>query len=333
MKICHIGCGNLAFSAYRPSYIRCAAEDPDLQLAAACDIDLARAADFCRQTGYCQAYADYRTMIRQERPDGVIVTTPYRHTAAIAGELIDLGLPVLLEKPPGSNADETRDLIRRAAARAVPNQVAFNRRFMPLVQALRSRLPDTPTGRELLCLSLSRVNRLEPDFHSTAIHGIDLVSYILRSPYASVEFLYQPAREGIADAVNILMNCVMQSGALAQLAFPVDAGVVHERLQYSSPGVSYTLHLPVWSCPDTPGRLTGYRGGQLICDLSGSDLAADPADLQFEATNGFYQEISSFLNHLRRGQPPAADLASAEQPVAIAGCLAGRAKAYQCQAE
>ena len=51
-------------------------------------------------------------------------------------KLLERGIPLMMEKPPGLNPAETRRMIDAAAAADAPNQVAFNRRYHPLVQRL-----------------------------------------------------------------------------------------------------------------------------------------------------------------------------------------------------
>ena len=42
-----------------------------------------------------------------------------------------MGVPLMLEKPPGANAEEARRLVQVQQETGVPHRVAFNRRYMP----------------------------------------------------------------------------------------------------------------------------------------------------------------------------------------------------------
>ena len=66
---------------------------------------------------------------------------------------------------------------------------------------------------------------------------------------------------------NILVDAVMTSGATAHLAFCPVAGVLVERATAHAHGHSLSLHVPMWSGVDSPGRLWHFAGGKLVADL------------------------------------------------------------------
>ena len=131
MRLCQVGCGEHARVAHGPSQARCARERGDLVLAGCSDLDAARAEAFRRDFGYGRAFTDAAAMLDAERPDAVVVVVPVEQTAAVGSMVLERGLPLLLEKPPGATVPEVDRLIAAAEAggRPVPHQVAFNRRF------------------------------------------------------------------------------------------------------------------------------------------------------------------------------------------------------------
>ncbi len=126
MKLAQIGCGEHARVAHGPSQRRCAAERPELVLAACCDVDAERAEAFRRDFGYDRAYADPAAMLEAERPDAVVLVVPVEKTVALGSLVLERGIPLLLEKPPGRTAAEVDRLSAAAqAGGGVPHQVAF----------------------------------------------------------------------------------------------------------------------------------------------------------------------------------------------------------------
>jgi myo-inositol 2-dehydrogenase / D-chiro-inositol 1-dehydrogenase len=327
MKLCQVGCGEHARVAHGPSQRRCAAERPGLVLAACCDVDLERAESFRSEFGYARASLDPATMLDAERPDAVVVVVPVEHTVAVGTMVLERGLPLLLEKPPGETVADVDRLIAAAeqGARTVPHQVAFNRRYAPLVRELRRRIEES--GRlQHVHYEMTRVERRDPDFSTTAIHGLDAVRYLASCDYAEARFRYHEMPELGPGVANILVDGVMASGATAHLAFGPAAGVLVERAAAHAHGHSLFLHVPMWSGVDSPGRLWHYTGGRLAADVGGERVGDGTALFEL---GGFYRETAAFLDALGGGGAPSPSLRESRQSVEIAERIRHRAAEYR----
>jgi predicted dehydrogenase len=323
MKLCLIGGGEHARVAHGPSQARCAGERGDLLLAGCCDLDAARAEAFRRDYGYARAYTDPVAMLEAERPDAVVAVVPVERTVAVASLVLERGLPLLLEKPPGRTVAEVDQLI--AAAGRIPHQVAFNRRFAPLVRALRQRIEETGPLQHVH-YEMTRVERRDPDFSTTAIHGLDAVRYLAGCDYAEARFRYREMPELGKGVANIFVDAVMTSGATAHLGFCPVAGVLVERATAHAQGHTLLLHAPMWGGVDSPGRLWHFVGGKLVADLGG-DRVGDGTAL-FEL-GGFYRETVDFLDALEAGRAPSPSLRECRQSVEIAEQIRVRRAEYR----
>jgi myo-inositol 2-dehydrogenase / D-chiro-inositol 1-dehydrogenase len=78
--------------------------------------------------------------------DGVLITAPSDQHGQIVAEVAARGLPVLCEKPCGVTAAQTRAAVAAAAAAGVPFQVAYWRRYVPALRALRERIAAGDLG-------------------------------------------------------------------------------------------------------------------------------------------------------------------------------------------
>lgn len=322
MKVCHIGCGEHAAGFHGPSQARYAASHPGFELAACCDLDGARAERHRQQFGFARSYADAGAMLAAERPDAVVLVVPEPITCAAACDVLGRGLPLLLEKPPGRNLQELDRI--RAAAGAIPHQVALNRRYAPLVRETRRRL-DTRGGPEALQhiqYEMTRVDRRDPDFSATAIHGIDAVRYLAGADYAQVRFRYREFPELGPGVANIFLDAVMTSGATAQLSFCPVAGVVVERATLHLKDESFYLRIPMWNAYDSPGRLEHVQKGRLAAEVQG-DAGAPSFVL-----GGFDAETEAFFDALAAGRAPSPSLSEARQSVAVAEQIQHRVKEW-----
>ena len=315
MRICQIGCGEHARVAHGPSQRRCAAERPDLVLAGCCDLDAARAESFRVEFGYARAFTDPAAMLEAERPDAVVVVVPVERTVEVGSLVLERGLPLLLEKPPGSTVAEVDRLIAAASrGGGASHQIAFNRRFAPLVRELRRRIAAAAPLQHVH-YEMTRVDRRDPDFSTTAIHGLDAVRYLAGCDYAEARFRYRELPELGRGVANIFVDAVMASGATAQLAFCPVAGVLVERATAHAAGASFFVQVPMWGGADSPGRFVQFTKGELAADMSG-EVCGDGTAL-FEL-GGFYRETVAFLDALGSGQAPSPGLRESRQSVAIA---------------
>jgi len=322
-RICLIGCGNMAKSGHAPSLRLYASRHPDVELSACCDPVSEKTAFFCREFGFLREYADYMEMLRTERPDAVLVLTPVALTARVSMDVIRTGTNVMLEKPPGIHAEETRAIHECALKHGVHARTAFNRRYMPLLRALCAELAACGEMPLFADCQFVRIRRTDADFCTTAIHAIDCIRYILQSDYREasfdyVDFDYKNGRRG----TNYRINARFDSGAAANISFLPCGGCVTERITLSCTDYTFFLELPVWSGLDMPGRLVCTSAGEVYKTVVGE------YETMFESS-GFYDESAGFLDAIRRGDAPVSDVITGVQAVEIADCMRRRAPVYR----
>lgn len=158
---------------------------PALELAAVCDLDPKKARRYADTFGFRAVYASLDAMMNAEILDVLLLITPLALTEEMVARALPLGIPLLIEKPPGINPDQTRRLVDIARRNQTPHMVSFNRRFNPaflraiawIQEKPKERSPKTAIARML------RHNRREPDFATgTGIHLIDTVIALMGFP-------------------------------------------------------------------------------------------------------------------------------------------------------
>ena len=323
MRLCVIGCGEHATSSHGPSQARYAAEHGSLELAGCCDVDGSRAEAYRVRFGFQRSYEDPIVMVDGESADAVAVVVADAAICEVACRVLERGIPALIEKPPGRTTREL-DAMSSAADRGrrdepVPHQVAFNRRFAPLVREARRRIDGfaTTSAVQHVYYEMTRVNRRDPDFSTTAIHGIDAVRYLAGSDFRHVRFRYQDLGQLGPGVANIFLDAVMASGATAHLSFTPMAGAVVERATVHAQDRSLYLRIPMWSGFDAPGRLVHLEKGRVIADLVGE--ASEPF-----VQGGFYGEYEAFLGDLAAGRSPSPSLRESRQSLEIAERIRAR---------
>jgi predicted dehydrogenase len=190
---------------------------------------------------------------------------------------------------------------------------------------LRRRIEEVEPLQHLH-YEMTRVERRDSDFSTTAIHGLDAVRYLAGCDYAEARFRYRELPELGPGVVNILVDAVMASGATAHLAFCPVAGVLVERAVAHAHGHSLFLNVPMWSGVDSPGRLWHFAGGQLVADLGGDQVGDGTALFEL---GGFYRETVAFLDAVAAGRAPSPSLRESRQSVEIAEQIRQRATEYR----
>ena len=307
-----IGCGSFARQFHGPAQQRCAAQDPELELAACCDVEADRARAYGGEFGYARHYTDLLAMLATERPDAVVLAVPPGITRAAASQVLARGFPLLLEKPPGTSREELAGLIAAAEKGRARAQVGFNRRYMPVMRRAREILTGAfgpaPVGR--IDYEMLRFDRWDHDFSTTAVHAIDAVRFLAGSPFRSARLDYQPwARDGRdATGITIEMECV--SGTRVRVEIQPVAGCNSESANIHALGQSLAIRLPFPGRHLGDGRVEHWRGDELVGSFP--DGVGDAPEKM-----GIVDETKAFLTALRSGTAPSPGLADCHQQMAL----------------
>ena len=129
-----------------------AAQSGRVSLVAACDIDAARANEFCKRHGIPAAHADYAAMLRAERPDLVLIAAPPALHADMSIAAMEAGAWVLCEKPLCASLAEL-DRIQAAEQKTGKFTASvFQMRFASSNTHVRGLLAAGRCGRPLVAI-------------------------------------------------------------------------------------------------------------------------------------------------------------------------------------
>jgi predicted dehydrogenase len=307
-----IGCGDFARLCHGPSQRKCSALHPDVELAACCDTDSIRAQAYGEAFGFARRYSDVLTMLDAEAPDAVVLAVPPAITCRVASLVLKRGLPLLLEKPPGTTPAELDRLIAAAESGGAKAQVAFNRRYMPVMlkarEILDARFPPESVSR--IDYEMVRFDRWDPDFSTTAIHALDAALFLARSPFLAAKLRFQPQKQGDRQALNVLIEANCTSGSQVLVNVQPVTGRNAESAKIHTVGQSLTLKIPASPLSDEAGFLEHWCGNTLVASCP--DGAGDVGE-RF----GVFGETQAFLNAVRSGIGFAPRLQECRQQMAL----------------
>lgn len=127
LRVAVVGCGLIGSRRAKET-----SQHPHTQLALVVDINEVPRAELAARYG-CKPVKDWKEAIENPSVDVVIVSTPNRYAAEIAVAALAAGKHVLVEKPPGRNFAEARQLAEAARKAGRVLKIGFNHRYHPAI--------------------------------------------------------------------------------------------------------------------------------------------------------------------------------------------------------
>lgn len=133
--------------------------------------------------------------------DGVLITAPTDRHVELVAQVAASGLPILCEKPCGLSSAEIQGAQLAIERHSVPFQVAYWRRYVPSLQALRTRIQDGELG-EIQLLASFQWDETPPNpvfrahsggiFHDMGVHEFDQVRWLSGQEFGQVDAVAGP---------------------------------------------------------------------------------------------------------------------------------------------
>lgn len=146
-------------------------------------------------------------------PDGVTISTPASTHLEVALDVIDHGIPLLVEKPLARKVEEAEEMIKAAEKKNVLMAVGMIERYNPVVSTTKTLLSDGDVGN-VISISSRRVSSFPSRVSDTgvifdlAIHDIDVMRYLLDDKVVEVYTLGGPTNHGdkYEDHANLMIK-------------------------------------------------------------------------------------------------------------------------------
>jgi predicted dehydrogenase len=226
-RLALVGLGNAGTQLHLPALVGV----PEADVVGACDIDPDRRARVASQWEL-PVYDDFDKMLRQARPDVVIVGTPPQTHAEYCLRSLARGAHVVCEKPFVSSISEADQVID--AARDAGRKVALNHEFreMPIFRAIL----DATTGEDVVLAQLWQMMDLPP-WAEPGWRGLMLQRTLYEAGVHLVDFLLALFREKPLAVTATMSTCGVrdeQSDAVALVTLEFSRGrlghVIQNRL-------------------------------------------------------------------------------------------------------
>ncbi len=144
IRVALVGCGKVA-----GIHAAALASLPEASLVAVCDINLERVFAFASKNRV-QPFTDLGKMLRETRPEAVIIGTPHPLHAEAAVRAAEAGVHVLVEKPLAANLADCDAMLAAARKNNVTLGVISQRRFYEPVQRMKRAIDEGKIGKPSL---------------------------------------------------------------------------------------------------------------------------------------------------------------------------------------
>ena len=212
-KVAVIGAGSFGKNHAR-AYSELQNEGAAVELVAVVDADLARAREHAAKYSV-PAYSSVEELLKNAKPDAVSVAVPTIHHAAVARQLMEAGVDVLIEKPIAATLAQADEILSLATQHNRVGMVGHLERFNPAVRATVPLL-NHPMFFEVHRLSVFTPRALDVDVVlDLMIHDIDIVLSFANSPVKEIRAVGLPILSSKVDICNVRLE--FDSGCVANL--------------------------------------------------------------------------------------------------------------------
>jgi len=296
IRVAFVGAGGRAVTSHYPS-IR---DLPGAEICAIAELDAERLRKAAEQFGVKALYASYREMIEKERPDAVYAIMPPHHLHDVAIAIMGMGCNLIIEKPPGITAEQTRQMAIAAHKKALITGVTFQRRFCPVVRTARKLCEERGPVHTAVATFYKNTLGGGPYYGgavdiltSDGIHAVDTLRYLCGGEVLGVA---SDVRRLLADHVTAHLAIVrFSSGATGMLLTNWMNGRRFFTVEVHAPGIS------AFGDPEEGGRVYADNKKEPIHTLDPFELAGSREP---HRAFGEYDMNAHFIDCIRRRVQP-----------------------------
>jgi predicted dehydrogenase len=318
LRVGVVGCG--AFGRNHARVYRDLAADPsqNVQFAGVADLDFDRAQAIAKEFG-TQAFRSPNELIAGGI-NAASVAVPTVSHLAVARQLIESGVDVLIEKPLATTVAEADELIELAQRHGRVAQAGHLERFNPAVRATVPLLTQ-PMFFEVHRLSIFTPRSLDVDvILDLMIHDLDVVLSFVKSPVKEIRAVGLPILSQKIDIANVRME--FESGCVANFTASRVSTERVRKLRFFQPHQYVSLD---YSRQDVLVLTVSELGPEADLDpFNPASVAASafpgitPFKPKVEQQEPLRAELSSFLRAVRERSAPEVTLEDGRRALEIA---------------
>ncbi|KJR98079.1 MAG: UDP-N-acetyl-D-glucosamine dehydrogenase [Desulfobulbaceae bacterium BRH_c16a] len=264
----------------------------------------------------CQSFGNYKELL--PFVDAVSIVVPTSCHCMVAGDCLDAGLDVLLEKPMTVTLAEADELIAKAEARSLILQIGHLERFNPAVQAMEPFL-TTPVFIESHRIATFKNRGVDVDVVlDLMIHDIDIILNIVDSPIKTIHTVGAPVATANTDIANARL--IFENGATANVTVSRISRTNLRKMRIFQPGSYINV--------DFGNKRVMTI--QLSDELRENGMPKQVVEVRtFADGDALRSEVTSFVQHVRERTRPACSGVEGRRALAVALQVMAQIKEHQ----
>ena len=313
LRAAFIGAGPRSRSAHYPNVARL----DDVTMESVCELDEERLDMVVDQYGFPSVYTHHQEMLESANPDVVYCVMNEQWALGPVLDCIRAGKHVFIEKPPGANVDEVRQIRDAAVAHNVWVQVGFQRRHSAVVRESMARTQaGGPVSMAVGTFHKQLLGEAAGGFTTTLwndiCHIVDMVRFMAGGEPAEVHA--HRSKFG-SPHWNVY-------GAL--IRFDNDAtGIIEATRASGGRTLGGQLHAATVGCYfDIPSRLALFTNDGQRDDLNGWDLAGVERS-DSAAYDGTLDMHRHFIECIRSNTQPLTDIRDTVHTMELVAAIEG----------
>ncbi len=335
LRVAVIGVGALG-----RHHARILSEIDEVELVAVADSHAERGQEIAAKLG-SRWVSDYRQLLDKQVIDAVSIVVPTLAHRAVAGEFLEQGIPVLVEKPLAGNVAEAKELVDLASRHNALLQVGHIERFNPAFQAAQKQII---APKYLRCERTSTYTFRSTDIGvvlDLMIHDIDLVLSLVKSPLRKCEAFGIGVMGQNEDAAQARLY--FENGCIADItASRISPVASRSMTAWSASGcVTVDMHQREVKC-FAPGNALTHgtppleRAAQPRADLEalkkevfGQLIVSENLPVEATGPDALTQELTEFVQCVIHGQRPHVTGQQAHAAMVVADQVLQQIRAHQ----
>ncbi|RKU39630.1 gfo/Idh/MocA family oxidoreductase [Candidatus Poribacteria bacterium] len=311
VNIALIGAGGMANGVHYPSLKEC----EDVNLVGLCDLIPSKLQATAERFEIEQTFTDYKQMLEKTSPDAVYVLMPPQHLFPLVIHCLSQQHHVFIEKPPGVTLHQTKEMARAAEKNGCKTMVGFNRRFIPLLQRVKTIVEE----RGPIIQGMSTFHKNTPGalyydgvidvLTCDAIHAVDALRWIgggeVKAVASDINSFYSE-RENSFNAI-----VKFTSGASGYLCTNWAVGTRIHIFEMHAREISAYIN------PDAGGRAV-LHSPEGITEITPEEAAGSDAT---HRVYGFYGESRHFVDAILQDQQPDTCFADAVKTMELVSAI------------
>lgn len=311
VNIALIGAGGMANGVHYPSLSEC----ENVNLVGLCDLIPSKLQATAERFEIEQTFTDYKQMLEKTSPDAVYVLMPPQHLFPLVIHCLSQQHHVFIEKPPGVTLHQTKEMARAAEKNGCQTMVGFNRRFIPLLQQVKSRVEAN--GPIIQCMSTFHKNAPSALYYDgvidvltcDAIHAVDALRWLgggeVKAVASDINSFYSE-RENSFNAI-----VKFKSGASGYLCTNWAVGARIHIFEIHAREISAYIN------PDAGGRAVLHTP-EGITEVTPEEAAGSDAT---HRVYGFYGESRHFVDAILQDRQPDTCFADAVKTMELVSAI------------